>query len=107
MAGNGWQISEADSFARGVGNCGGHQVIEEDIAAVKLGISRNPEGFQPTHRAGIYLAKTELHWRGPEIVPAYSIWFRVISETREVELLWVEWSDPDATDWTGEDDEPF
>ncbi len=100
MAGSFWQIIEAESFERGVAKCGGHRVVEEAIAPVKLGISRNPQEFIKTHIPGIYLAKTRLHWQGPEIVLSYSIWFYVWDEHRIAELRWIEWTDPDNDEWS-------
>lgn len=99
MAGNGWSIVEADSFDRGVAGCGGHQVVEEAIAPIKLGLNRNPRAFLATNVPSVFLAKTKLHWSGPDIIMAYSVWFRIMEETRSVELLHVEWTNPEAEEW--------
>mgnify|MGYP001546571159 CR=1 FL=1 len=107
MGGNGWQIVEADSFERGVASCGGHQSVEEAIAPIKLGVSSNQTKFLSTDFPDIYLAKTKLRWNGPEIVMAHSVWFRVIDASRTVELLWVEWTNPENGGWSDGDEIHF
>jgi len=103
LAGNGWSIVEADSFDRGVAGCGGHRVVEEAIAPIKLGLSRNPGAFLATNTPGISLAKTKLHWNGPDIILAYSVWFRIIEKNKTVELLHVEWTDPEIDEWDNDE----
>jgi hypothetical protein len=103
LVGKGWTIVEAPSFDAGAATCGGHTFIEEIIAPVKLGLHRNPKQFPETARQGIYIAKTKTHWRGPDIVLGYSVWFRVTEATLTVELLYIELTNPDA--WSWEDDE--
>lgn len=95
MVASGWEIEEAQSFERGVAACGGHRVVEEAIAPVKLGLNRNPGQFLATKYQDIYLAKTKTHWRGSEIVMGYSIWFKLLPEKMTVSLLWIEWTNPD------------
>lgn len=107
MGGNGWIIVEADSFAAGVAACGGHSLIEEVIAPVKLGLNRNPKQFLSTSKPGVRLAKTKTHWRGADIVLGYSVWFRVIENGSTVELLYIEMTNPDAGDWENGDEIPF
>jgi hypothetical protein len=107
LAGSGWTIVEAPSFDAGAAACGGHRLIEEIIAPVKLGLSRNPKQFLETQRPGIWLAKTKTHWRGPEIILAYSIWFKVIDEVSEVVLLYIAYTNPDEADWGSGDEVPF
>jgi hypothetical protein len=97
LVGNGWTIVEADSFAAGVASCGGHAIIEEVIAPVKLGLNRNPHQFSPVGLK-VRMAKTKTHWRGPDIVMGYSVWFRIIDATSTVELLWIEQTNPDSGD---------
>lgn len=94
--GSGWEIEEADSFELGVAGCGGHHVIEEAIAPIKLGCCRNPEFFPSTGVDGIRVAKTKLRFIGSEIVMAYTVWFRVDRERRTVVLLDVRLTDPEA-----------
>ncbi|MGB3653417.1 MAG: hypothetical protein WBA41_19660, partial [Rivularia sp. (in: cyanobacteria)] len=77
MVGSGWEVFEAASFERGVASCGGHPVVEDAIAAIKFGLNRNPKQFLRTSFEEVFLAKTKLHRSGPEIVMAYSIWFRI------------------------------
>lgn len=103
LDGNGWEIVEASSFELGIAHCGGHQVVEEAIAPIKLGLCRNPDQYLETDRPGIFLAKSKLRTNGPDIIMAYSLWFRLSREQQVVELLHVEWTNPDP--W-GED-EPF
>ena len=99
MAGNNWTVREADSFELGAAQCGGLHVVEEHIAVIKLGLSKNPKEFLLTQLLNIYVAKTDLHWRGSEIVMAYNLWFRVDDDARTVDLLWIEWRNPGPEDW--------
>lgn len=107
MAGDGWEIIEADSFERGIAQCGGHAVVEERIAVVKHGLSRDPFGYLETQLAGIWLAKTKVRWEGSEIVPAYAVRYRISPESRTVTLLHIEWAAPEDDLWDdGWDDIP-
>ena len=91
----------------GAAQCGGLHVIEEHIAVVKLGLSKNPREFLQTHLPDVYIAKTDLHWRGSEIVMAYNLWFQVDDGENTVELLWIEWRNPGAEEWDDDDYIPF
>lgn len=105
-AGSGWAIVEGDDFERGAMQCGGLQAIEEIIAPIKLGLSRNPFGFHETEVPGIRIARTKLRVSGFDVVLSHSIWFRIDEEQRQVVLLWVEITKPDDVDWD-DNDIPF
>lgn len=100
LGGNGWTIVEADSFSAGAAACGGFRAVEDIIAPIKLGLSRNPKQFPLTARPNIGIAKTITHWRGAEIVMGYTVWFRVIEQAQTVELLFIEVTNPDNVEWS-------
>lgn len=105
LDGNGWKIEEAPSFEAGVAACGGHQVVEEVIAPIKLGCCRNPMFFPPTRVPGVRIAKTKVRFNGPEIIMGHSVLFRVDRDRRTVVLLHVELTNPDP--WIEDDFDPF
>lgn len=86
--------------------CGGLSVVDEVIAPIKYALSRNPSGFPSTGVAGVQIAKTKLRINGPDVVLSHAVWFRVHSQSKTVELLWVEVTAPDAMEW-GDDEIPF
>lgn len=107
MAGNGWQVIEADDFERGALQCGGLKQVEEVIAPIKFGLSRDPTGFQETVVSGIWIARTRLRMNGPDIILSHCVWYRIDAPKREVRLLWVEVTKPENMDWPDDWEVPF
>jgi len=107
LVGKGWQVVEGPDFERGAMQCGGLAVIEEIIAPIKLGLSRNPEGFHSTNSPGIRIARTKLRMTGPDIQLSHCVWFRLHPEDRIVTMLWVEVTQPESMNWDEEWEAPF
>lgn len=105
MDGRGWNLIESEDFARGVMMCGGHRAVDEAIAPIMRSLERGPHGFPETGVAGTRIAKTKLRFNGSDIVFSHFIWFRIYEDSRTVELLWVEVTQPEQMDWG--DDENF
>ena len=81
--------------------------MEEIIAPIKLGLSREPSGFHETIVDGIWIARTKLRMNGPDIVLSHCVWFRMVPERREVRMLWVEITGPENMDWDDDWEIPF
>lgn len=105
MVGSGWSLIESENYERAVAQCGGARCVDDAIAPIIYALHRQPLAFPETDVPGVYLARTKLRFNGPDVTLSHSVWFKADEIVRTVELLWVEYTNPD--DIGGEDDWPF
>lgn len=94
LVGNGWEVCESDDYLRGVAQCGGAEAVDAAIAPIIYTLYKNPLAHPETDLPHIRLARTRLRINGPDVILSHSVWFRANESLREVELLWVEYTDP-------------
>jgi hypothetical protein len=103
----GWKIVEEPSYELATAQGGGHEFFDDVTELLHYALHRNPTGFpQVPGYQGIYLAKTKLRIRLPEVIPSYRLWFRLDEATHTVHKLWIEIAPPEDMEyWADEDDD--
>lgn len=79
--------------------CGGAEKVDAIIAPIIYSLHRQPESWPIADELrNIRIAKTKIRFVGSEIILGHSVWFRVMATSFEVELLFVELTDPTELD---------
>lgn len=103
MVGNGWSLIESEDYERAVAQCGNARSVDDAIAPIIYALHRHPLAFSKTDVPGVRLARTKIRFNGPDVTLSHSVWFKLDEATQTVELLWVEYTNPndigDDNDW--------